>query len=172
SSENLRFIVHPLLGRITNISMARFQGAGSTRFHEQNIKALFGASFAVRSLGGTASGLATDDVEGEQRRHQGGGEMSPRFTQKAQGGGKSPLIPVPRGRRISSAAAPGRRRGAAALVSRDLREEERDPLIPVGVKPEFCATTPGRRRGAVALVSRGLREEERDRLIPVGVEPE
>ncbi|SFE65446.1 hypothetical protein SAMN04488037_1141, partial [Shimia marina] len=29
SSENLRFIVHPLLGRITNISMARFQGAGS-----------------------------------------------------------------------------------------------------------------------------------------------
>lgn len=60
--------------------------------------------------------------------------MSPRFTQNAQGGGESALIPVtPRRDRISSATVPGRRRGTVALVTSALREEERGLLIPLGL---------------------------------------
>lgn len=60
--------------------------------------------------------------------------MSPRFTQNAQGGGESVLIPVtPRRDRISSATVPGRRRGTVALVTSALREEERGLLIPLGL---------------------------------------
>ncbi len=58
--------------------------------------------------------------------------MSPRFTQNAQGGGESALIPlIPRRDRNSSATVPGRRRGTVALVSSALREE-RGRLIPLG----------------------------------------
>jgi hypothetical protein len=60
--------------------------------------------------------------------------MSPRFTQNAQGGGESALIPVtPRRDRFSSATVPGRRRGTIALVTSALREEERGLLIPLGL---------------------------------------
>jgi len=94
--------------------------------------------------------------------------MSPRFTQNAQGGGESALIPVtPRRDRISSATVPGRRRGTVALVTSALREEERGLLILLGLWPEFGATTPGRRRGAAAMFKRS-REEERSNLISFG----
>lgn len=94
--------------------------------------------------------------------------MSPRFTQNAQGGGESALIPVTprRGSNFKCDGAREEERHRRSSYKRPQGGGERalDTVGPLG--PNLVATTPGRRRGAVAIFKRS-REEERSSLSSV-----